>query len=747
MPRDTVALSITQYATLFAGLTLVMFAIFGGLTYVQLQRVHGDLARSNAELAQQEIIRGSERALEQARRIAAGFAEQDEVRQRLDPVADAADWQRIGDFESLPPGVLDAHLYDARGRVLASTPHSPFPPALPPRPTIPLVQLWQGEPMLLLAHPILSGGGENAARGYVALRLPYLPLLRQQQYRLVDPDSLALEITPGQLLAGVELAAAVRYQLGDDPMAAAIETALSDALLRLGSIIGVLWLVFYPSLVYLIRKPLCAISQHIDRLKQAPDGLALEPTESLLPIAEVEKVRNSLNDYHERLRDVHSSLDETNRKLWRLAHHDALTGVMNRRAFDDYWRSINELLGDLRFSVCLVLFDVNHFKAINDSYGHQVGDRVLKAITGCLQSVLRRGEQLYRLGGDEFAAVLIDCDRDNAQLMAERCRKAVAAYPFHRIGVREPIRISIGLAHAPTISPAALQNLQRQADIAMYHAKRPGRFHIATFTPELAEITRGIFSNVINNAVFEAITHGVGLTMFYQPVVELENNAVAYYEALLRIRNGEDWIPPSTIFPLVEARRLEADLDRAVFRRILQDLREHRLPAGCGVSLNMSGPSLANPRVTEWLEPFRAHMDAHHFVLEITETALITHLGLATEVLDRLRAMGFEVALDDFGSGYSSVRYLASMPVDVVKFDISLIRLLEQGAQHRIVLHLAQMILESGYRLVAEGIETEAQLAAVYKLGFAYGQGYLFGRPEAVVTARPQTRLRQHQPG
>jgi EAL domain-containing protein (putative c-di-GMP-specific phosphodiesterase class I) len=134
-------------------------------------------------------------------------------------------------------------------------------------------------------------------------------------------------------------------------------------------------------------------------------------------------------------------------------------------------------------------------------------------------------------------------------------------------------------------------------------------------------------------------------------------------------------------------------------------------------------------------------MDAHRFILEITETALITHLGVANEVLDQLRLMGFEVALDDFGSGYSSVRYLASMPVDVVKFDISLIRLLANDTQRNIVLHMARMILESGYKLVAEGIESEEQLAQVREAGFAFGQGFLFGRPQEMVKALPPDRL------
>lgn len=743
MARLRPALSITQYAGLFAGLTLVMFAIFGGLTYHEVQQVRADLAMSNATLAQQEIRRGGDHVLNYARRVTEGFAAWEEVRQQLDTPHFYAYWRsvRMRSSQVLPREVLDADVYDAAGHVLAPSSDSTLPARLQELPAKPALEFSGEEPTLILTSPVLRDDRSGQVHGHVAVRMRFLPLLRLHSYRFVDAPSLRVVLPPGKAVEIDDLGSVIEFELRDNPMSSAVEEILTDAMVRLGAIIGVLSLLFYPLLVYLIGKPLCALTQHIDRLKEARGGLLMEPTDTLVPVAEVEKIRKSLNDYHEKLLDVHSSLDEKNKQLWKLAHHDALTGVMNRRAFDEYWRNVSELLGDLRFGVCLVLFDVNHFKAINDSYGHQTGDRVLKAIAGCVQSVLRRGEQLYRLGGDEFAAVLIDCDRKDALRMADRCQQAIAAYPFHRIGTREPIRVSIGLAHAATTASEALQALHWQADVAMYHAKRPGRSHVAMYTDEMAESTQGVFSNWVNNAVFEAITHGVGLTMFYQPVVNLADSTVTYYEALLRIRHGDEWILPSNIFPVVEARRLEVDLDRAIFRRILQDVRERRLPPGCGISLNLSGPTLSNPQVKDWLEPFRSHMDAHRFILEITETALITHLGVANEVLDQLRLMGFEVALDDFGSGYSSVRYLASMPVDVVKFDISLIRLLANDTQRSIVLHMARMILESGYKLVAEGIESEEQLAQVREAGFAFGQGFLFGRPQEMVKALPPDRL------
>ena len=170
-------------------------------------------------------------------------------------------------------------------------------------------------------------------------------------------------------------------------------------------------------------------------------------------------------------------------------------------------------------------------------------------------------------------------------------------------------------------------------------------------------------------------------------------------------------------------------MDRAVLRQVLTDLGAGRLKPGTGVSINLSGPTLVHEQVCTWLDAFKPFLKDYRVMIEVTETALITQIGLANENLSRLRQRGFEIALDDFGSGYSSVRYLASMPVDVVKFDISLVQGLQDDNQRIMVTHLAQMILESDHQLVAEGIEDAATLEAAKAAGFGRGQGYLVGRP------------------
>jgi EAL domain-containing protein (putative c-di-GMP-specific phosphodiesterase class I) len=196
---------------------------------------------------------------------------------------------------------------------------------------------------------------------------------------------------------------------------------------------------------------------------------------------------------------------------------------------------------------------------------------------------------------------------------------------------------------------------------------------------------------------------------------------------------------------VVELRGLECEFDLAVLERVRRDLAAGRIPAGAGVSLNVSGPGIVNARVNDKLMQYAPLMPAYKLVLEVTETSLITQIAQASTNLNRLRREGFTIALDDFGSGYSSLRYLSSMPVDLVKFDISMVHSLEEtGRQALFVEDLARMIKDAGYKLVAEGIESEALLQRVTALGFSHAQGFHIGRPAALAAgslARLQTEV------
>jgi len=208
------------------------------------------------------------------------------------------------------------------------------------------------------------------------------------------------------------------------------------------------------------------------------------------------------------LRKAQQDLDRKNRALWKLAHHDALTGMLNRRAFDRDWNDARQLLRRRRIEIGLVLFDVNRFKAINDTYGHQAGDEVLKAISHGIQSTLRQGEQLYRIGGDEFASILIGSSAEEMLTLTRRCLEAIEGCDFSALGLRETVRVSCGIAYCPAEDHQRLDKLQWQADVAVYQAKKPGSHGPVLFDDSMANGSQSIFSSWINEAVYQAVTSG-----------------------------------------------------------------------------------------------------------------------------------------------------------------------------------------------------------------------------------------------
>ncbi|MCB1925141.1 MAG: EAL domain-containing protein [Gammaproteobacteria bacterium] len=729
MAERRYALSIGGYALLMVLLLLLAVLGYGGFTYSEFHRVRSDVEAASLLAGRDEIAEAMDRELRIAHDLAARFAAWEEVAQQLRTPRYYAYWRehRMRYSGVLPARVLDAEVYGPDGSVLAQLDEGTLPRqfAIPPPPAY--VDYSGATPTLLVFQPVHDGA---VVLGYVGLRVAIVDELRQGYgYRYTNPATIRFESPGRETLTWSDLKSSVRFELRDNPMSEAVTGLFSGTIVNLSIILGVFTLLLFPALVFLIVRPLRAISAHIDRLTDSPGGLVLDDLAGVLPIAETEKIRESLNAYQSQLVEVHSSLEEKSHELWTMAHHDALTSAKNRRAFDEFMQNLPRTLGERDIGVCFALFDVNHFKAINDTYGHGVGDQVLKVIAGRISSVLRKGEELFRIGGDEFAVILLDCDEPSALRIAERCHEKIVGYDFSKLGIREPMRISAGLAIARVDDLEDLQTLQWKADVAMYQAKRPGHANVVMFNEALARDSEGLFSSWVNTAVYDAVVYGKGLEMYYQPIVDLNSGVICHYEALVRIRQDGELIQPSNIFPVVEARRLEVELDRAVIRKVLDDLERGVVRLGTGVSINLSGPTVVHDQVCNWMSGFEPFLKDYRIMIEVTETALITQIGLANDNLSRLRTRGFDIALDDFGSGYSSVRYLASMPVDVVKFDISLVQSLQDRNQANIVIHLAQMILESGHHLVAEGIQDQATLESARAAGFARGQGKLIGRP------------------
>jgi len=725
--------SIKTYAIGFIVAVTLIFGISSLLMLNKIATTRAGIERNSQRAASAEIAQAVSQLNKEMDQLGLSLAGWDETRQQLSDPSYYVYWRdsRVAEGGILPAYVKAVELYNRQALPLAAQP-LPGMPKMAAKQAQSAVTRQGGRDFIYLTLPIMDVDVRAQVFGYAVVKVDFLSALQNvQRFRFVDPASIDMSLHEGETILA-DMTSRVVFRVIPNEEVSALLRFLTRYQYQSAFVVLLLSWGFYVALSSLLARPLLRLSQHIDTLRQGKGGLMLDPLGAGLSVKELEKVRNSLNDYQGQLEAMHSSLDQKNTELWTMAHHDPLTDVFNRRCFDDDWKMLRSVASGHRVEVFFMLFDCDHFKPINDTYGHQVGDQVIQAIAHVLQNTLRAGDRLYRLGGDEFAAMFLDADISQVQDVAKRCVEAVDQYDFSLLGVKEPIRISVGLSHAEGIHAENLATLQKQADVAMYFAKRPGHGKIALYTEDMARDGNAMLSNRVTSAVFEAIASGLGLEMHYQPVVDLGTHKIDYYEALVRIRFDDELIMPSAIFPVVDGRRLEAELDFAVMGKILENLRAGLIPAGSGLSLNISGPAIVHPLIMEKLVEFEPFIKDYKLVLEVTETALITQLQQASANLHRLRVAGFKVALDDFGSGYSSLGYLANMPVDVVKFDISLIRSLEQGErQGGIVESLALMIRKAGYGMVAEGIETEQALEKIRLLGFSHGQGYFLGRPAA----------------
>lgn len=725
-------LSISNYALIFLLIVTTFFTGIGIYAYSSLEQARSNIHENNRLAANEELNQGVTYLINTLSVISTQVSNWDEVFQQLENPAYYSYWRkyRLLSAGVLPDYVEAAEVFGRDGNALAVLSDSMFPPRIDVTSLHPMLDLHDQTISLIVYFPIQRGMENGIIEGYLGLRFPFVKtLLSNYRFRYIDVDTLVISSSENKQIALSELSSVLGFEVKSNPEAETMMEIVRATVIQLASIVGILCLLFYFLMVYILGKPLVEVSEYIDKLLHSNPGNLTGGVNQLFPVVELEKVRSSLNKYHSDLEKAHVDLDEKNQELWVQAHHDALTGMLNRRAFETEWNKSKQLLSRRRVGVGLILFDINHFKAINDSYGHQVGDEVLRAISTCIQKALRSSEKLFRIGGDEFATIIIGSTPEEELVLSQRCIDSVQDYDFTTMGIRESVRISCGISHCQADELEKLNNLQWQADVAVYQAKRPGVTRPVLFNDDMADGTEAVFSSWMSNAVYEAVTNSTGIEMHYQPIVNTSTRDVAYYEALIRIRHEDELVPPSHIFPIVTMRQMENELDRTVIAKVQEDLARHYIPMGSGISINLSAESVAHKDVVEWLMPLTDFTQSYYIVIEVTETSLITQISSAARSLTILRKLGFKVALDDFGSGYSSLRYLTSMPVDIIKFDISLIQGMMDDRLGRLVQKMASMLIGLGYDLVAEGIETEELFDIVNAAGFNLSQGYLFGQP------------------
>ena len=435
-------------------------------------------------------------------------------------------------------------------------------------------------------------------------------------------------------------------------------------------------------------------------------------------------------------RDVSQSRALSAKLNWQ-ALHDPLTSLANRRQFEF---KMKELLKKSRLDHLqhhLLYLDLDQFKVVNDTCGHDAGDELLKQVSAALENKLRKSDLLARLGGDEFGVLLESCDAEHTLAIANNLRQIVEDFRFGWKNQSFKIGVSIGIAEITGIEANASEVLSA-ADAACYIAKESGRnrvhFHQTNASAssehqqEMQWVSR--LHEALDNDAFELHLQRIQNIS----VLDTPSN---HYEVLLRMVDKNDkLIPPGAFLPAAERFNLISSIDQwvveNVFKKLHQVNKENSLPDDLMIAINLSGLSMVNDallkRITDLLD--KSEIPASYFCFEVTETAAISNLTKAVEFLQQLRSKGCKIALDDFGSGLSSFAYLKDLPIDYLKIDGYFVKdIAVDGIDKAFVESINQIGQVMGLQTIAEFVEDDSILEILTELGVNYAQGYGIHKP------------------
>ncbi len=479
-----------------------------------------------------------------------------------------------------------------------------------------------------------------------------------------------------------------------------------------------------------------------------PDNLDLGTIWIILDVTERRQAQAELQRMHEQLEQVvqertqqlsntvanlHQQINhrlQDQEHIYRLAHYDALTGLPNRSLLAQLSHDAIETALKRQTSLAVLFLDLDHFKHINDSLGHRVGDALLLAVAARLRSVVRGDDTLCRLGGDEFILLLPDTAAKGAARVAEKLLEA-SRQPY-QVGHHELTMLpSIGIALCPQ-DGMDFEALSQCADVAMYHAKLDGRNAYRFFTPQMqAQSVRAL---QIENALRRALERDQ-FTLVYQPQICIATGQMHSVEALLRWNHPDlGQVSPAEFIPIAEDCGQILPIGEWVLLTALRQLQSWRA-AGLGiktVAVNLSAVQFRQPGLPEHVAQLLAALDlpVDSLELELTEGVAVDDPRAAIATMDKLRACGVRLSMDDFGTGYSSLSHLKRFPIYKLKIDRSFVSDLDDDANDRaIVSAIIRMAQALGMSTTAEGVETREQLLFLHGQGCTEAQGYYCGRP------------------
>ena len=455
-------------------------------------------------------------------------------------------------------------------------------------------------------------------------------------------------------------------------------------------------------------------------------------------------VELGLADIAVRLAGIAIEHKQSKDKIDHMAYHDALTGLPNRGLLQDRLTQAIIHADRIKAGVALLYIDLDRFKHINDSLGHEVGDRLLQAVALRLQNCMRKDDSLARLGGDEFVLTLMaPADSHSAAQVAEKALDALHR-PIMVDGHELHVSCSIGISLYPNDGHDAAA-LMRNADAAMYHAKEKGRANYQYFTVALNAMAQ--YRHSIASQLRQALAHDE-FSLNYQCQVDMESGSIFAMEALIRWRQPErGLVSPLDFISIAEDTGLIVPIGEWVLREGCTQLKRW-LDAGhenLSISINLSVRQFLQDDIVDVVERILGEtgLPPTALTLEITESILMQPVDANLETLRRLRSMGIQLSLDDFGTGYSSLSYLQRFSLNTLKIDQSFVRGIGHDRNDMAITNaIIAMARTLDLKVIAEGVETDEQASFLRAHGCAAAQGYFYSKP---VTADVMTRLLQRQ--
>ncbi|MBE9568468.1 MAG: EAL domain-containing protein [Proteobacteria bacterium] len=428
------------------------------------------------------------------------------------------------------------------------------------------------------------------------------------------------------------------------------------------------------------------------------------------------------------------------RQLSHQASHDLLTGLYNRRKFEEYLEEILLNVREENRQHSLFYLDLDNFKIVNDTCGHIAGDELLKQLPALFHTILRSGDLVARLGGDEFGIILENCELKQAVSIANKIREKIKGYRFVWDDRTFEIGVSIGVIAINSMN-AEISHVLSSADLACYAAKDSGRNRVHVYEPS-DEAVRERHGQMRWTARISKALEENRFKLYQQPIVGVSDGSMNHLEILLRMIDEEgNVIPPGAFQSAADRYGLMPRIDRWVIQEVFNMIaRDDPSDPISGtervIAINLSGDSINDDKLLDYILQLKARLNISldNVCFEVTETVAISNLSKATSFINKLKSHGCQFALDDFGSGLSSFAYLKNLPVDYLKIDGSMVKGISHDEVDRTMVTSIQHIGKvMKLKTIAEHVEDEATLNVLREIGVDYVQGYYLGRPEPVI--------------